>query len=209
MPNIACRSAWANLACPICFFFFLSSPMHFCLIFIILAKWRRLILAAVPLLRSSVPVGRGNCCQRLGRGPNNSCLPHVKVSASVLLPLHSTPVLSSPWDPKSRSSSRISIAISISCSTQRGCSSPLVKWPVCTSWSRAVEARRHPLSPRASDDATNGLLEPRPPRGGLAVHVVRPPLRRRVGARLRRRTVRGRRQRLRPPRRQRGRLRLR
>jgi hypothetical protein len=37
--------------------------------------------------------------QRLGRGPNNSPLPRVEVSASVLLPLHSSPLLSSPWDP--------------------------------------------------------------------------------------------------------------
>jgi hypothetical protein len=50
---------------------------------------------------------------------------------------------------------------------------------------RAGQEARKPVASPRSDDANNGLLEPRPPRGGVVADVVSPPLCRRVGARLR------------------------
>jgi hypothetical protein len=160
--------------------------MCLCLIFI--------ILATVPSLSSTVVVGC-RTSQRLGRGPNNSSLPRVEVSASVLLPLLSSLLLGS----RSRFSSRIYLYF----------------FPAQLYWDAPVKCqcttstRRPGSQPPSlrSNDANNGLVEPRPPRGGLVADVVSPPLRRHVGARLRWRTVRNRQQRLR--RRQRGRLSLR
>lgn len=109
-----------------------------------------------------------HCCrgpsQRLGRGPNNSSLRRVEVSAYILLPLHS-----SPWDPDP-ASPRVYISNSFLLNLL-GCSSQV---PMHHEHTQVRKPGSPPPSLR-SDDANNGLVETHLPRDGLVADVVSPP----------------------------------